>query len=100
METFSRIMFYVFVFCALVRFPVGRQVAAGVVALFFLSSRSFSQWYVMKRTAKKLGAPKFQVNLFFFDFIQPLVNGYFYLCKIIDDRRTGFWRYGKRNRSI
>ncbi|MDR1527039.1 MAG: glycosyltransferase [Dysgonamonadaceae bacterium] len=93
-EKFSRILFYGLFIYALVWFFTHWLVIGVTVSLFLL--RFLCQGLVINQTAKMLKLPKFHLNLLFFDFIQPFVNGYFYLYGIFQGRRKGFWRYGER----
>jgi glycosyltransferase involved in cell wall biosynthesis len=99
-ENGSRILFYIlFVWTLVWFFP--DWVLLGILFFAFLI-RLFSQLFVINKTANMLKLPNFCFTLPFFDFIQPFVNGYFYLYKIFAGKRKKFgkrkkyWRYGKR----
>jgi glycosyltransferase involved in cell wall biosynthesis len=92
-EKLSRMLFYILFAGALVRFSLHGRVLGMVISAFLL--RFLTQFVVINRTAKVLKLPEFDIRLLIFDFIQPLVNGYFYLCKRFKSRRKEFLRYGK-----
>ena len=77
-ENLSRLLFY-FAFACVWFFPNGIGMGIGAALLL---TRFLSQWLVTNRTAKRFQLPKFHFDLLIFDFIQPFVNGYFYLYKI------------------
>ncbi|MDR2805174.1 MAG: glycosyltransferase [Dysgonamonadaceae bacterium] len=92
-EKLSRMLFYLLFMAALVWFSLNWEALGAVILLFLL--RFLTQGVVINRTTRVLKLPKFGVLLLIFDFIQPLVNGYFYLCKRFKSRRQEFWKYGK-----
>ncbi|MDR2683657.1 MAG: glycosyltransferase [Dysgonamonadaceae bacterium] len=87
-EKTSRILFYGLFLLALVRFFPQWRITGTIAGLFF--SRFLCQWLVINQTAKVLKLPKFHWDLLFFDFVQPFVNGYFYLYGIFRSKRKGF----------
>ncbi|MDR0543088.1 MAG: glycosyltransferase [Dysgonamonadaceae bacterium] len=92
-EKASRMLFYFLFIYSFARFFFHWQLSGATAILFLI--RAVTQWMIINKTAKRLQLPKFHANLLFFDFIQPLVNGYFYLCGIFRSKRRGYGRYGR-----
>jgi glycosyltransferase involved in cell wall biosynthesis len=94
MEKVSRILFYMlFIWTVIWFFP--NWILLGVLLFTFLI-RLFTQLFVINKTASMLKLPNFCFTLPFFDFIQPFMDGYFYLYKIFVGKKKKYWKYGKR----
>ena len=93
-EVMSRICFFLlFFFCII--WSLHNYIFLGIVSFLFLF-RLFTQLFVINKTASRLALRKFYFTLPLFDFIQPFVNGYFYLCRIFTGRNSYNWKYEKR----
>ncbi|GHV56311.1 glycosyl transferase family 2 [Bacteroidia bacterium] len=92
-EKISRMLFYFLFLYVFVRFFPDWRIL-GVATILFLI-RFLTQWLVINKTASRLKLPEFHFNLLIFDFIQPLVNGYFYFYGIFRGKRKRYWKYGR-----
>jgi len=66
------------------------------IALVFLLVRFLSQMFVVNKTADRLQAGKFYLTIPAFDLLQPFVNFYFYIYRIIKGKNNYTYLYEKR----
>ncbi|GHU71215.1 glycosyl transferase family 2 [Bacteroidia bacterium] len=76
-------------------FMIPNWIGLGGLLLLFLI-RSFTQYWVINRTAKVLQAPSFGLSLLLFDLFRPWVNGYFFLYPKMAWKKDNHWIYGKK----
>lgn len=89
-ESFSRILFLsLMVYCIAAYFS---SIILPSVALGLYLIRTFSQQFVVNKTAKKLNLKGFSLILPIYDILQPFVNFYFYIGRILRGKKDYTWK--------
>lgn len=92
-ESWSRFFFLVsFFICLFYDFWNWLLPASAIIAFII---RLFSQLFVINKTAACLKRRKYYFLFPFFDIIQPIVNIYFYVYRLLRRRTNYIWKYEK-----
>ena len=99
LETYLRIVFFaVLITCIIYGLPYASapDFLLPGIALFCFIVQFFSQLFIINKTCERLQLEKFYLTILLFDLLQPFINLYFFMYRVLKEKENYTYHYEKR----
>jgi glycosyltransferase involved in cell wall biosynthesis len=94
LESFTRIIFFAALIACFIR-GIPHEVLLPGSAFFCFIIRFFSQLYIINQTVEHLQLEKFYMTILWFDLLQPFIDFYFFIYRILKRKENYTYCYEK-----